>query len=445
MLLILLRSINHFFIRFAKYLLRKHRFFYEFPKINHAGNVDAILLKGIKFIRLRKLSQDGTSLSEEALVQRTPLYLFLDLSKDCTGVIDNLNFSKGFDQLLCLFKFDDSHPPAACFDLSWNTQRLRNWIWCAAMCIEVLNATGQHESKLSQELMEFYLKNQIPKGPCKGGYWVRKDYSPIWGPITSCAPNDSAFIGYHALIPNISDPKVEEAAKRLYNFIQRIYFICDRPPIAYHLERNCWDLNHNIVDEIFVLAFLVSYESLYSIPKNEQASIVFEEKLLSLFISNGHFLTKQLVNGKPINGKRKIVFSRGQAWALEGLLVCLKHTGRHEKLINNIIEGLILSQNKDGSWNYDLSNSHSGACGKGTPIIAYYLYLAYTFFGDKNGLLDASEKAFDWCEKSIKKYGLIVDNSNEGNIIGLKGSKISFLYSNCYHVLHKRLKLIQGH
>lgn len=110
--------------------------------------------------------------------------------------------------------------------------------------------------------------------------------------------------------------------------------------------------------------------------------------------------------------------TRGQGWAMEGLLAALRlfpdegHLDRCRRMADNFVD----TQLDSGSWawRFDQPVEEVGISEKGTALWSYLLYRVYKYTGEKR-YLDSARKALGWCLEN-QYDGLDVEA--RGSILG---------------------------
>ena len=122
-------------------------------------------------------------------------------------------------------------------------------------------------------------------------------------------------------------------------------------------------------------------------------------------------------------------FSRGQAWALEGLIwtYLVSPTPELKFVIESTVNKLLELQSKGGAWHYNLSKKYLGFDCKGAPVIAKSLIDWYKISDDRR-VLNSAKKALSWCVENTS----LIDDSSLGGIFAysMEGAIVHNLYSN---------------
>ena len=273
------------------------------------------------------------------------------------------------------------------------------------------------------------------------------------GIVQWIAPNDAAFIGTNALLPlfeHYSDPKYLNAAQNLAVWIMKkgtrkdglVY-------VGYNQDYDTWVEDWLYVDAAFTISFFEKLNQICpSVEYKEWVSKFINQFQKKFSLQSGLFID---ILRKGYNPKKHI-FTRGQGWALDGLIsaynllkdvTCLDSSVR-------LAEMLKKHQCNDGSWYYSLYKESSGQDAKAIPVIAFHLIRLYEITNN-HWILEMSIKALKWCNKTqitdneSTAYGGIGSYSTEGAIAGKRNACIIFSYSVAYYILAVRKLKTMGH
>jgi len=333
------------------------------------------------------------------------------------------------------------------YDFKENCFRILSWVWCSSipvysLCLKYSSTKEKkylnYVKQIGESLLRYYYDNNIYDGGCIIR-WDIDNNSPR-GMKKLIAPNDLSMIASHAFIPLYKITKEDKyliATEKIANWIlkkgtdKKGIVYCD-----YNLYKKKWTKDWLYVDSGFTLSL---YSSLFSITKKKEW-LVYGNKFITEYnkrffnYKTGLFYKTWYLN----KNNDDLLFTRGQAWALEGLISYFEISGKYEKKIRIVIGKLLEYQNKDGSWNQILDRPIFGKCNKGTPIICYEL-LRYYKLNKNPGILQAIIKGMTWCEKNmrftIKGYGGISSFNEEGSISGKRCADIAFTYSLAYYLM----------
>ncbi len=335
------------------------------------------------------------------------------------------------------------------YDLDHHTYRLPSWTWCSAEAIKDLLEEYRISSEkpflsLAESSTQNLLKFQVKDGEEQGGFMVRWDYwedSPI-GIVPWLAPNDSAFIGSYALLPMYVETGnkvyLESAIQIGEWIIRRGIDQNGRIYGGFRLDTKTWEKDWLYVDAGFTMTI---FYGLWKVTHDERwrhyLRLITEDFINRFFSPKGYFYARW----ESPNFLRKIIFTRGQAWALDGIIAAylgLKDP-RYIETALHCSRFLTDRQKQDGSWNYH-RNPPVGPCSKAIPILAYHFLRLYRICGDKS-LYQAARRSLDWCEKNQyrgsdpRALGGIHGQNEEGCIVGVRGVDNIFTYANAYYVM----------
>lgn len=300
---------------------------------------------------------------------------------------------------------------------------LDSWIWTNAAIVRLFSKSGNiAKASLLADIL-------INKQQECGGWIVRNDYDEK-GAIPVLAPNDSAYIANNAMLSlyKVSkDPRLLASAKRCADWILKICRHDGMVNTGFNTRDNVWYRDSIIVDVGFTGGL---FANLYQITKAEQYRVYlskFTNRYIELFYlkKNMGFATSIDSNDKPQGG----MFARGQAWALEGLIpayIVLRDDSIKE-VIKNTIDNLLIRQNTDGSWAYNLTRPLMGNDCKGVSVIAKSL-LEWNEIEPNEKLVISATKALNWCKKNTLSEGEAI-----GGIFSFctEGAIVKDLYSSC--------------
>lgn len=323
---------------------------------------------------------------------------------------------------------------------------LPSWVWTNASSIRYYCSTGQIEK--ARNLGNLLLSLQ----DSSGGWIVRYDFSqrevkPL------LAPNDSAYIANNAFI---SLYKATKEQKYLDSAVRCADWIIDTARydgmvyFGYDTLKRKWERDHNIVDVGFTAGL---FAELYSITKEDKYLSylrTFTATYIRLFYdSDKKWFFSSLCEDDKARGAG---FSRGQAWALEGLIPAytVLQDERIKFIIEDTIASVISKQSPDGSWANDTKMPSLGADCKGTPIIAYSLQKWLLLnpripTGMSTSIRSSVEKAMNWCALHTIKNGIgaggIYSYCYVGAIVHHHCTSTAFVYSSAYALeLQKMLR-----
>lgn len=310
---------------------------------------------------------------------------------------------------------------------------LDSWIWTNAALVRAYVAIGKIEDALS-------LGNLLAsrQQPC-GGWIVRNDYDSK-GAVPVLAPNDSAYIANNAFISLFKatdDIKYLEIAEKCARWIMSTCREDGMLRTGLNMRDQVWIEDNVIVDVGFAAAL---FANLYDITNKEEYKDFlrrFVDRYIELFYDTDFkgFATSINKNNRQQGG----YFGRGQAWALEGLIpayIVLRDKGI-EKVIDETVARLLESQNRDGSWPYNLSRRLMGDDCKGASVIAKSLAAWYAV-KPTPALLESVKLGYSWCCRhtlaSGEAAGGIFSFCIEGGIVKNLYSSCAFVYASAYAI-----------
>lgn len=310
---------------------------------------------------------------------------------------------------------------------------LSSWIWTNAAIVRLLCKERKTEAAkvLADELATY-------QQAC-GGWVVRNDYDKT-GAIPVLAPNDSAYIANNAflqLYQLTGESKYLDIAKHCADWIIET----SRPDYlvytGYNMRDEKWEKDWVIVDTGFTAGLLANIALLTGEKKFKDYLILFVKRYIELFFMPDKcgFCTSIDKEDHHYGG----MFSRGQAWALEGLIPAYRFL--KDETIKDVIEltiqRLLKDQNRSGGWPYNLTRKMMGEDCKGIPIIASNMMEWYK--ETKNyEIIECAQRALNWCVKhtSIKgdSTGGIFSYTFEGAIVHSPYTSCAFVYSSVYAI-----------
>lgn len=306
---------------------------------------------------------------------------------------------------------------------------LDSWIWTNAALVRFYVSEGYAEK--AKTLALYLEKRQL----ICGGWVVRNDYDQM-GEKPIIAPNDSAYIANNAFLTLYKATKNEhylKIAERCADWIMKTRRKDGLVYTGFNVRDGKWEKDYIIVDTGFTAGL---FANLYELTGNEAYKRFlssFIMKYVELFYDNKKmgFVTSIDANGRHVGG----CFSRGQAWALEGLIPAyfVLKDDYLRIIIENCISNLLRNQNSDGSWSYNLSRKFMGDDCKGVPVIAKSIAIWAAQNKDVS-IMDACRKAVCWCYQHT-----CIDHSKRGEIGGIfsfcvEGAIVTELYTSCAFV-----------
>ncbi|ACL03029.1 hypothetical protein Dalk_1328 [Desulfatibacillum aliphaticivorans] len=327
----------------------------------------------------------------------------------------------------------------ACYVLPDESWGAPSWIWTNAAIGRFTFNNGNHDQLL--RLARNFIECQL----ATGGWVVRYDFKGRYGRLSqTVAPNDSAYICTNTLLPAYKVSKDEvflNAACRCADWIMKEGHQGHLVHIGYEQENKCWDVSANIVDIGFTVALFVGLYKLTGEKRYKAFARSFIHVYLEKFyIGDGRFAT---AIDSEHNHRGTGFFTRGHAWALEGLIPYYDLTGDSNvaDIIEDVVRFLIDIQNPNGSWLHlyrpGIFKLLSGDDSKGTPVIANALVRWSAYSGSLvNDIERAANRAVQWCVNQTATQGPgrggIFSWSPEGAFAGKTRVAVACVYSNCY-------------
>lgn len=312
-----------------------------------------------------------------------------------------------------------------------NSWCLPSWIWTNAAIARYYCAFGDIEEAVN--LGNKFLAIQT----LEGGWVVRSDYGKN-GEIPVLAPNDSAYVANNALL-NLYNQTGNEAylsrAESCAKWVMQTSRADGLVWTGYDTRAGKWLTDRTIVDIGFTAALFARLYSLTGRLSYRKFLEKFLWRYIELFYDecNGGFATYIDTDNKKSGGQ----FTRGQAWALEGLIPAYSVLGdeRLKEVIERNVGGLIKHQLSNGAWPYNINRKYLGEDCKGVAVIAKALLDWHAITRDPR-LIIAAGKAMEWCEKrtslSGESQGGIFSFNMEGAIVHNHYTKTALVYSSSY-------------
>jgi len=315
---------------------------------------------------------------------------------------------------------------------------LSNWIWTSAAIARILSkCNSKNEAK---SIADAFLREQFEEG-----YWIVR-YDFIKGSLCRlAAPNDSAYIARNAILTAYHDTKEEKyllAAEKCAKWIidtQRedslVYF-------GYNIDKKEWIINSNIVDIGFTADLFAELYNITSKDIYKEFMISFIKSYIDTFYDSSAGLFISHITGyRKRNGG---YFSRGQAWAIEGLIPVYSITKDSNifEILETVSSSIVKNQLKNGGWYCNLQKTRSlmGEDCKGISAIAANLLRWADYSNHRDELIDSAKKALKWCEDHTDpETGMILSYSCNGAIAHSPNTSTGILYANAYAIEIKQL------
>lgn len=353
------------------------------------------------------------------------------------------------------------------YDYDNGCYRMPAWLWSDAPVVSaLLELSGRSEEKnagkyrsIAERIGDVLLSFQVtdPEHPQYGALVSRYRYyaNTSWPFDCLLGPNDASFIVKWALMPlyRYTGRNVYRARSKIaLDWIERTMHLFDYLPSHYYNCQEKWE-NGGFVDSGFTPEGFLEYDTVSAakVQAYIDSAIFFMHRFMSQFKLESGFYGRYF---DPQSGTNPTIFTRGQAWVLEGLISTYAGTQKPVFLDEAIdLARLIVSeQNQDGSWAYLLGETlpcetlktQSGICEKATAILGYLLLKLHGITGD-TAFFRTGTQALDWCQRNMcldrksEGYGGIMGRSQNSGIIGLPYITVATGYANAFYVMGKLL------
>lgn len=309
---------------------------------------------------------------------------------------------------------------------------LSSWLWTSAAIGRVLCLLNDPDGI---DIADRFVEDQL----LEGGWVVR--YDIIDGElIRLAAPNDSAYIANNSLLSAYRLTKNEKylsAATKCADWVMTSSQPNGLVPFGYNVDSMEWITDHNIVDIGFTAGLFCELYKITKEEKYKKFAIDFSESYIKSFYDKNIGLFSTYINSR--GEKRGGYFSRGQAWALEGLIPVYEIC--NDNKIFDLIEkqALIICnhQLRNGGWpcNFQGLRQLMGEDCKGISCIAKSLLNWSRLSNNRETLEKAVEAACHWCEiHTDEKTGMILSYSTDGAIEHSQNTSTGMLYANAYAI-----------
>ncbi len=345
-----------------------------------------------------------------------------------------------------------------CYDRENRIHRLASWTWCSAMPIyALLNLPVSSGTRSFMDLavatgQVLHNRWQTDHPTEDGGMLIRWDISAAsrTGVVPWRAPNDVSFIASYGFLPlyrHTGDPTYLAAAEEIASWIrEKALAPSGRLLVGYREDTHAWDDSWLYVDAGFTARL---FSELYQLTNDEvwrDCGTRFTNWFIQAFWTRDYYF-RWTWPVKVWHTLRPRVFTRGQAWALDGMLSSFEafHDPVYLDIAEKSADFLLARQGPDGSWKYISNADDSGTDNKGIPIIAYHLLRLFRITWKKR-YLEGARQAVAWCEKNQllesddpNAVGGIFAKNKEGAITGKHDIETSFLYAVAYYLVAKEL------
>ncbi|MDR0997784.1 MAG: hypothetical protein LBL70_01855 [Treponema sp.] len=350
------------------------------------------------------------------------------------------------------------------YDYNDQTHRMSNWVWNNAVVVGALLALAK--SGLYPEREEEFKNFARGVGEEFLATRITGNADPVYGALVSryknlgapshpadclVGPNDTSFSVKWALLPLYEltgEKRYYDAACLALQWVRNSIYLGDFVPLDYNTNTGRWG-DYTIIDTAFLPEGLEAFDRLGGSSVYTQDIRYFMNRFIDQFALDTGYYGQ---NYTPKGGVTRTIFSRGEGWAIEGLLAAYRAAGDPVYLKEASRLGTLMAdqQNKDGSWSYVLGydgrpdsadKAGTGICEKGTAVLAYFLLELYQVNQDQR-FLDAAGRALAWCEENMSReagpgYGGINARSLNSGITGLPYLTTATGYANAFYILAK--------
>jgi hypothetical protein len=339
-----------------------------------------------------------------------------------------------------------------CFDCDQKMFRLHSWIWTNGAIIAALLESldqGEAAAQRAVDVGRRLLTYQVSHGSNRGAFPVRWDIaedSPV-GVADWYAPNDAAFMASYGFVRLFKAGAGDEffvAANSVGEWILREALKKDgRLSVGYRADIERWDWGWLYVDAGFTLTL---FRDLYAITKEDRwraAAVAFANWFVARFWhAGGRYFAKTVVRNCRKQVRRW--FSRGQAWAIDGMIAAWEASGddRFLNIASECAVALMHKQTASGAWHYLANEPQSGLCNKGTPVIGYNLARLGNIT-DNSTMRVAAARAATWCVEAADRSesivrGAIVARNQEGAFANGLYAATAFPYASAFYLMLRR-------
>lgn len=364
------------------------------------------------------------------------------------------------------------HPKASAFTGSLYGQynyddrcyRLPHWLWSDAPAVSAFLALERHRDTASQA----YAEAAIDIGKVMLKHQCLDENSDIYGAVLSryryythyenpfealYGPNDTSFMVKWALLPLYVLTKESRYLKRsliAMDWVAEVILSKEYLPSHYYEGSQSWEKGAFVDTGFTTEGFLAINPFVDEGRKKRYAQAVrkFIDRYLDQFKLRSGFYCSDIT---PHGEQRGILFSRGQGWALEGLLAAFQLSQEQKYLDEAIALASVLTsvQRNDGAWPFWIGRTEAdermqrrgGTGDKGTALLALLYVQLYEVIGKKK-YLTVAERAISWCEENMSTvagngFGGIHAVSKGAGIIDFPYYDMGTGYTNAFYILAK--------
>lgn len=352
------------------------------------------------------------------------------------------------------------------YDYTNSCYRMPCWLWSDAPIVSALLHTiksGKYPERhkemeeRAKAICEVFLRTQIldEKEETYGAYVSRYRYYHRAERAFHCllGPNDTSFSIKWAILPMYEytgEMRYLHSAEKGLAWVERVIRTKDFVPSHYYFEDKRWE-DCAFVDTGFCVEGFQKYDEVTGGRRYQDLIDFTMKRYMRQFRLESGFYGQNYIPGRGVDSN---LFSRGQGWAMEGLLACIREGADRTYYIEeslSLAALLIENQNEDGSWSWSLGDGtpdgerkrDTGSCEKGTAVIAYLLMELYRISG-REECRESAGRAIAWCSSHIRTdteegYGGIASCSINSGITGLPFLTAATGYGNAFYLLARRL------
>jgi hypothetical protein len=225
------------------------------------------------------------------------------------------------------------------YDYNDQAHRMSNWVWNNAVVANALLALAKSGlypekelefKKFAREIGEEFLATQFAGSadPAYGALVSR--YKNLGSPDhpADClvGPNDTSFSVKWALLPlyeTTGESRYYDAASLALQWVRNSIYLGGFVPLDYNVNTGSWG-NYTIIDTAFLPDGLEAFDRLTGSRVYTQDIKYFMDRFIEQFALDTGYYGQ---NYTPSVGVTRIIFSRGEGWAIEGLLAAYRATG----------------------------------------------------------------------------------------------------------------------
>jgi hypothetical protein len=358
----------------------------------------------------------------------------------------------------------------AVYDYTNGCYRMAPWLWSDAPAVSAMLSLARKSAdpalrgdyeRLALGIGETFLRTRIsdPQDEIYGALVSRYRY---YGKTNRsfdklCGMNDTSFSVKWALLPlylYTGDTKYLDASRLALDWVEKNLRNLDFVPSHYYHEDRVWE-NRAFVDTGFCAEGFDAFTAIEKNQRYKESACFLTDRFLAQFKLPGGLYGQNFVPPKGVDDR---LFTRGQAWVLEGLLACYRMTGEGKYLKEARALGLLLIdlQKDGGEWSYLLGYGvpreaelkGSGICEKATAVLSWLFSELYRLSGEACFRVSAL-RGIAWCEKNMAQeagaggtdggagYGGIRARSLASGITGLPFLEVATGYANAFYILAK--------